>query len=159
MERYFFIILFVATAMVGQPQPASKKSVADKQAQTLISRLKATPVADIETGLPTDPFGKWFPKQVGAGPVQYEAKPCEGEAAESANPMMCVTASAKIGEARKLELTFAMQGYSGKKAGSATAKKPRCRFLVGSLGPNDPRAKFPTKLVAKLADLPPMLSR
>jgi hypothetical protein len=61
---------------------------------------------------------------------------------------------------RKLELTFAMEGYSGgKKAKSAAARKPRCRFLVGSLGPADPRAKLPTKVVAKLADLPPILNR
>jgi hypothetical protein len=164
-----FMLAMLASAMNAQPKPAPgksvpKQSVSEKQTQTLITRLKTTPVADIETGLPTDPFGKWFPRQVGSSQIQYDAKPCEAEASITnkgqRDPLMCVTASAKIGEMRKLELTFAMEGYSGgKQAKSTAARKPRCRFLVGSLGPSDPRAKFPTRVVNKLADLPPILNR
>ena len=151
-------LVVLGCVMNAQPQ---KKSPADKQAQTLINRLKATPVADIETGLPADPFGKWFAKQAKPGQPQYEVKPCEAATGgEKTTELMCVVASAKVGEMKKLELTFAMGPYSsaGKKAKGVKAKAPACRFLVGSLGPSDPRMKFPTKVVAKLSDLPPLLN-
>ena len=137
----------------AQPRPTQKKPAHDNNAQW-IARLKATPLADIESGLPDRTFDKWFADQARPGVPQYTAKPCE---AGEANGPMCVVASANVSRTKRLELTFALMG--GERAvqndKNPAAKQATCRFLVGSVGPRDPRMKFPTQVIRKLGDLPP----
>lgn len=132
-----------------------------KSAQQAIAQLKATPVADMESGLPDEPFGKWFAAQAKPAVPQYEVKECDVSSSEKAAGLMCVIASAKVGGMKRLELSFAVPPTTS----PAPKTKPKsvrdtqytCRFLVGSLGPSNPQMKFPTRVVRKLSDLAPML--
>jgi hypothetical protein len=150
-------VMLFSAAMVAQKKPAARK--ADKSAQALITKLRATPVADMETGLPTEPFSKWFAAQTKPGSTGYQVKACEAGSDRDIG-YKCIVATAKVGEFKKLELTFAVPpDYTGKKPINVRETQFPCRFLVGSLGPANPRMKSSTRVITKLSDLPPLLSR
>ena len=156
----FLTLLLLTAGMAAQPKPAQSKPAQKKPAQDnsaqWIAKLKATPLADIESGLPDRTFGKWFADQARPGVPQYTAKPCE--IGESSGPM-CVVASANVSRTKRLELTFALMGgeRTVQNDKNPAAKQATCRFLVGSVGPRDPRMKFPTQVIRKLSDLPPLV--
>lgn len=159
----FFTVLLLMAVMAAQKKPATSKTApkTQKTAHQAIAKLKATPVADMESGLPDEPFGKWFVAQVKPAVPQYEVKECD-ESSDKAAGLKCVVASAKVGGMKLLELSFAVPPASTSPAPKTKPKNIRetqyqCRFLVGSLGPSNPQMKFPTRVVRKLSDLAPML--
>jgi hypothetical protein len=152
----WFTALLMTAAMFPQTKPAQKKSAQNFNAQW-IAKLKATPLADMESGLPDKTFGKWFAEQSGSGQPQYAVHPCEGD--DQPNGPMCVVASAKVSRVRKLELTFALMGgeRTVQNDKNPEQKQATCRFLIGSVGPSDSQMKFPTRVIRKLSDLPPLV--
>lgn len=131
--------------------------------QRWIDRLKRTPVASIEGGLPQTPFAEWFADQVKPSTPKYEVNDCgerNGTADEKGKQFpLCVTASADVPTVRRLELSFVVGSYVVPVNGSAaTEEKPaKVEFMYGTLGPSDPRSKQPTRRVSKLTDVPALL--
>jgi hypothetical protein len=115
------------------------------QEQSWIDRLKNTPVARIEAGLPEKPFDQWLAQQSKAAQPKYELGDCDSEGGASGK---CITVSAEVAPIRKMELMFAVPQD---KAGAV------CTFVRGTIGPSDPRSKQPTRLVRKLGELEAML--
>lgn len=118
--------------------------------QSWIEKLKQTPVATMEAGLPQKAFNQWLVELTKSAQPRYEVGDCEtGDAAAAGK---CITVSADTGPMRRLELMFAVPAETGGKA----SEQP-CTFLRGTIGPSDPRNKQPTRLVRKLSDLAAML--
>ena len=155
---WLFTVMLLSTFTVAQKKPAAHKTA--KSEQALISKLNGTPVADMETGLPTESFSKWFSTQTRSGTAVYHVKECEASSSERSIGYKCVVVSAKVGQFQRLELNFAVPpDYAGKKPINIRETQFPCRFLVGSLGPSNPQMKSPTRVITKLSDLPPLLSR
>lgn len=135
----------------------------NKDEQRWIDRLKATPVASLEAGLPDKPFGEWFTDQVKPATPKYEVNDCgerNGTPDERGKQFpLCVTASADVPTVRRLELSFIVGSYVVPvDANARTEEKPaKVEFMHGSLGPSDPRSKQPTRPVRKLSDVPALL--
>ena len=122
---------------------------ADGQEQSWIDRLKSTPAARIENGLPEKPFDQWLAELAKTQP-KYEESTCPLELDAPAQP--CIIVSVEIAPVRKLELMFAIP--QGK---AAQARDAQCRFLTGRIGPSDPRSKQPTRLLRTLKDVEALL--
>ena len=114
--------------------------------QQWIERLKSTPVAKIEAGLPEQSFADWFAAQVNHSEPQYEAVPCPEQQGT------CVKVSTTI-NVHRVEMVFLVATVDA----AGNAKPIDCQFLSGSYGPADPRMKFPTRKLSKLSDLPKLL--
>lgn len=135
----------------------------NKHDQRWIDRLKATPVASLEAGLPEKPFGEWFADQVKPATPKYEVNDCgerNGTADEKGKEFpFCVTAMADVPAVRRLELSFVVGTYVvPAEAGARTEEKPaKVEFMHGSIGPSDPRSKQPTRQIRKLSDVSALL--
>ncbi len=127
-----------------------------------IELLKATPVSRIEAGLPGTRFDRWFADQVRPAEPKYELDDCgerSGTPEERGKQFpMCATVTAIV-EIRKIQLSFVVGTYVVPSNGSdAAAEKPaKVSFFSGSIGPSDPRMKFPTRAIRKLSDLEKLL--
>lgn len=137
--------------LVGMLAGARCNSQAKGQEQSWIDRLKNTPVARMETGLPEKPFGQWFTEQTKAARPKYEMGACDTEGGTSGT--QCIIVSAQIAPVRKVELTFAIPQDKAAKTGSAVV----CTFIRGAIGPSDPRSKQPTRLIRKLSEIETIL--
>jgi hypothetical protein len=164
-KRLFGVALLISAVMTAQaraaqPRSEIKKSVQNTKAPRLIAKLIETPLPDIESGMPPKTFGKWFAEQAKPGMPHYVVKKCDapGTERESKGPM-CVVASVKVSRVRRLELTFAlMEGErSSQNEKNPEVRPTTWRFLVGSLGPNDPRMKVPVHVITRLSELPPLV--
>jgi len=120
--------------------------IGDGQDENWIDRLKNTPVARMETGLPEKPFDRWL-AELTKTQAAYEQSTCPGEL----GALPCVIVSAEVAPVRKLELMFAVPGKA------AQAGDAQCRFRSGRIGPSDPRSKQPTRLLRTLKDVEAML--
>jgi hypothetical protein len=149
----------VAQAKPTQTKPAPKQPAQDAKALQWIASLKATSLADMEPGLPDKTFGKWFADQARPGVPHYAVKECAAPSAGESKVPMCVVASAKVSSVRRLELTFALMGgeRTVQNDKNPAAQQTTFRFLVGSVGPSDPRVKVPTRVISRLSDLPPLV--
>jgi hypothetical protein len=162
-----FMALLIPVAMCAQTKPAQtkpakKNSTQDAKGLLWIAKLKATSLADMESGLPDKTFGKWFADQARPGVPHYAVKECGAPTAgEQSKGPMCVVASAKVSSVRRLELTFAMMGGERTVQNDKNPAVPQTsfRFLVGSVGPSDPRVRVPTHVLTRLSDLPPLVRR
>jgi hypothetical protein len=112
-----------------------------------IERLKTTPVARIEAGLPDKAFDPWLAEQTKGAQPKYQLGQCEAEG--SASPIQCITVTAEVAPVRQLELVFAVPRDAIGKHGDV----PVCTFVRGSIGPGDPRSKQPTRLIRRLSEL------
>ncbi len=124
--------------------------------------LKSTPVSSIEPGLPNLPFDRWFAYLVRPSRPEYERNDCgerNGTPDERGKQFpACVTVTAIVG-ARKIDLSFVVGTYVVPENGSdMTASKPsKATFFHGSIGPGDPRMKFPTQVIRKLSEVEKLL--
>jgi hypothetical protein len=116
-----------------------------------IERLKSTPVAKMETGLPDKPFDQWLTDLSKSAQLKYKRSGCEAEDASSSGK--CILVTVDVAPVRRLELKFAVPAESTANSGEAAV----CKFVGGVIGPSDPRSKQPTRLVRKLGDLETML--
>jgi len=118
--------------------------------QDWVEKLKKTPVATMEAGLPQKAFNQWLVELTKSAQPKYELGDCETGDAGAAGK--CITVTADAGSMRRVELMFAVPAESAGKASDQA-----CTFLRGTIGPSDPRSKQPTRLLRKLSDLPAML--
>lgn len=119
------------------------------QNQAWIDRLKSTPVARMEAGLPEKPFDQWLTDHVKPSPLKYQPGDCQAGGGASGK---CILVAAETAPARKLELTFSIPAERTATAGEASV----CSFVSGAIGPSDPRSKQPTRLIRKLSELEAM---
>jgi hypothetical protein len=117
--------------------------------QSWIERLKITPVARMEAGLPEKPFDQWLTGRLKADPPKYQLGDCQGTGGGSAK---CILVTAETAPGRKTELTFSIPAESSGTAGEAAV----CSFMRGVIGPSDPRSKQSTRLIRKLSELEAM---
>jgi hypothetical protein len=150
-----WLILFVlATCSVVAAQTAPERR--------MISRLKTTPVARIEPGLPNQPFHIWLMALLHQSQVNYEVDDCgerTGTPQDAGKSLpVCVHVSALVEPVRKLDLTFVV-GTSIASTGGHTVEKPgKIQLMYGALGPANPMSKQPTRAVRKLSDLEKLLN-
>jgi hypothetical protein len=154
------LISATGTAQAAQTRTAPKNSARDAQAQQWIAKLKDAPLPDMEAGMPDKTFGKWFMEMARPGVPHYVVKECGAPSAdEKSKGPMCVVASAKVSRVRRLELTFAV--LEGERTAQSdknpVARQTSWRFLVGSVGPSDPRLKVSTRVITRLSELPPLV--
>ena len=130
----------------------------DRQ-QSWIERLKATPVAQMEAGLPNVSFADWFADRVKPSEIGYEIKECQepDKPTPSTNPqrLLCVSAYTKPpqpGWYRGIQLNFVVGILSPSATGATDAKPVPCRFLIGSDAPSNPQMKRPTYFFFKLSE-------
>ena len=135
----------------------------DISSQAWIERLKSTPVAKMEAGLPETSFGSWFADTIKPSEAGYEVNECQGtngsDASANQERLLCVFAYTKPpqpGWNRGVQLTFVVGVLPGSKNGT-DAKPVPCRFLGGWEGPANPSMKRPTRGISKLGDLERML--
>ncbi len=124
---------------------------ANGQQQNWVNRLKSTPVARMESGLPEKPFDQWLAQQTKSAPSKYELADCDTEGGPTGGK--CITVSAEIEPVRKVELMFAIPQDKAGKTGDAAV----CTFIRGTIGPSDPRSKQPTRLIRKLSEMEALL--
>ena len=129
---------------------AASRCSSQSGGQNWIEKLKQTPVATMEAGLPQKAFHQWLVELTKSPQPRYELGDFEtgGPGAGS----KCITVMADAESMRRLELIFAVTAES-----SGKASEQACTFVRGTIGPSDPRNKQPTRLVRKLSDLPAML--
>lgn len=125
-----------------------------------IERLKATPVAQMEAGLPNVNFADWFADRVKPSATGYEVRECQepDKPTPSANPqrLLCVLAYTnppQPGWNRGIQLNFVVGVTRPSATGATDAKPVPCRFLTGSNGPSDPHMARPTYRIFKLSEL------
>jgi len=140
---------FVLSLLVVGLLAGSRCSSQSGGGQNWIEKLKQTPVATMEAGLPQKPFNQWLVELTKSAQPVYELGDCETGGAGAAGKCITVTADAGM---RRLELMFSVPAESAGKA-----SQQACTFLRGTIGPSDPRNKQPTRLVRKLSDLAAML--
>lgn len=141
----FMLSLLMVGLLAG-----SKCSSQSADGQNWIEKLKQTPVATMEAGLPQKAFNQWLAELTKSAQPRYEFGDCEtGDAAATGK---CITVTADAAPMRRVELTFAVPPESADKA-----SQQACTFVRGTIGPSDPRSKQPTRLVRKLSDLAAML--
>jgi len=162
----FAILLICATMTTqgafAQASSTPKKSTPDPRTLQWITKLKDAPLPDMEAGLPDKTFGKWFAEMARPGVPHYAVKECgASSAAEKSKGPMCVVASAKVSRVRRLELTFAV--IDGERTAQSDknpdTRQTSWRFLVGSVGPSDPRVRVPVRVITRLSDLPPLVRK
>lgn len=141
---------FVLSLLLVGLLAGSRCSSQSGGSQNWIEKLKQTPVATTEPGLPQKTFDQWLVELTKSAQPRYELSDCETGGAEAAGK--CITVTADAGPMRRVELTFAIPAES---AGQASQQV--CTFLRGTIGPSDARSKQPTRLVRKLSDLAAML--
>jgi hypothetical protein len=101
--------------------------------QELIAALKATPVSQIESGFPDQPFGTWFEQHSDKGSeIRYFPEACEGSNGDSQGSgkdgPLCVTVTRAYGIGY-LVIQFMVSR-------SQTAREQyTCKFLIGTEGP------------------------
>ena len=140
----FMLSLLMVGLLAG-----SRCSSQSPDGQNWIEKLKQTPVATMEAGLPQKAFNQWLAELTKSAQPRYELGGCETGDTAAAGKCITVTADAGV---RRVELTFAVPPESAGKA-----SQQACTFVRGAIGPSDPRSKQPTRLVRKLSDLPAML--
>lgn len=142
------VMKFVLSLLVGL-LAGSRCSSQSGGGQNWIEKLKQTPVATMEAGLPQKAFNEWLMELTKSAQPKYEPGDCETRDAGAAGKCITVTSDAGL---RRVELMFAVPAESAGKA-----SEQACTFLRGTIGPSDPRSKQPTRLVRKLSDLETML--
>lgn len=126
--------------------------------QAWIERLKATPVAQMEGGLPEESFADWFAERIKPSEAGYEVKECQDTtaAAASQDRLLCVFAYTKPlvpGWNRGIQLNFVVGVFPRSARGPTEAKPVPCRFVIGWDGPSNPQMARPTRKIAKLSEL------
>src|SRR5262245_7928335 len=133
---------FVLSLLVVGLIAGSRCSSQSGGGQDWIEKLKKTPVATMEVGLPQKAFNQWLVELTKSAKPKYELGDCETGDAGAAGK--CITVTADAGSMRRVELMFAVPAESAGKASDQA-----CTFLRGTIGPSDPRSKQPTRLLRK----------
>ena len=111
--------------------------------QTWVDRLKSTPAARLESGLPKKPFDQWLAELTKTQP-KYELSNCHLQ--PNAAVSKCIIVSAEIASGRRLQLFFAVPQVKAGKSGDTAV----CKFLNGTI---DPSSKQPARLIGKLREV------
>jgi hypothetical protein len=128
------------------------------QNQAWIKRLKTTPVAQMEAGLPEESFADWFADRVKPSETGYEVKECQAKpaGASSRDRFLCVFAYTKPpqpGWNRGIQLNFIVGVFPRSAKGATEATPVPCRFVIGWDGPSNPQMKRPTYGIFRLSEL------
>ncbi|MGZ4845226.1 MAG: hypothetical protein ACXVJ1_10845 [Candidatus Angelobacter sp.] len=140
----------------------SSQGKGQDHSQAWVERLKTTPVARMEAGLPEASFADWFADLVKPSQTEYEVKECQETPAAptSQKRLLCVFAYTKPLEPdwnRAIQLNFVVGILTPSQKGTIDAKPVPCRFLSGFEGPSNPRMKRPTRWISKLSELERLL--
>jgi len=166
--RILFPLLLIAlftgntcSSQAKRQEPSQAKR--HEPSQMWIERLKNTPVAQMEAGLPETSFAGWFADIVKPSQAEYEVKACQEtnspDAPANQEHLLCVFAYTKPLQPdwqRGIQLSFVVGILPPSRYGTDTKPVP-CRFLGGWEGPSYPQMKRPTRRIAKLSDLEKML--
>jgi hypothetical protein len=128
--------------------------------QAWIDRLKATPVAQMEAGLPEESFADWFADRVKPSETGYEIRECRQSnnpyASVNAQRFLCVLAFTKPpqpGWRRWIQLDFIVGVLPSSTTAATNAKPVPCRFWFGWDGPSNPQMLRPSYIIRKLSYL------
>jgi hypothetical protein len=157
MRILFSLLLLVLLAGSGSQAKRHEPT------QMWIERLKSTPVARMEAGLPESSFAAWFADIVKPLQAEYEVKECQETSSPDApinhERHLCVFAYTKPPQPdwqRGIQLSFVVGILPPSRYGTDTKPVP-CRFMGGWEGPSNPQIKRPARKISKLRDLERML--
>jgi len=159
MRILFSLLLIVLFA----GNTCSSQAKRHEPSQMWIERLKNTPVAQMEAGLPESSFAGWFADIVKPLQAEYEVKACQEtnspDASTNQQRLLCVFAYTKPPQPdwqRGIQLSFVVGILPPSRYGTDAQPVP-CRFLGGWEQPSNPKMKRPNRGISKLSDLEKIL--
>ncbi len=121
-----------------------------------IAQLKSTPLSEMESGLPNEPFGAWFDQHTKGAEVRYMIEACDSSANTESlkkGTYACVTTTAVRNLASETVMRFLVTADQGTESSQG---QYACKFVIGTAGP--PPGSPIKKMTRVFRTLPEMIT-